>query len=609
MEEISSLVERLRSGWLRERLDAARALGKRGHEARAAVPYLVQALEQNNKEWAGWYSGTIPKITFIQDAMAAAGESQLYFELHESLNKALENIRGEQKKVTPPASTPEDEIMTRDPEKRAPKGKIRLVAELHIATSEHKQSHWLVGDYDSLDDAWRAVLEKSRRTDAVPEMAGVTLNHIVYDDEGNVIPWPGTSTVEDTLEIVDHHARELAESNELGDVTLPRVSKLVNHILADAVRKRASTIHFEPQENRLVIRHRIDGVLRDALELPISISASIAARLKIMASMDIAERQLPQNGYLKFKFCRREVALRISSMPTGLGEKLVVWLLDKPGAALELGQLGFEEEDQQCFEHAIRQPHGMIVVTGPTGSGKATTLYAALARITSREINVVTVEPVVKYQLATINQFLVNEAKGPTFSEGLRLAQRQDADVILVGELRDAETARLALETANSALLFSTLHVNDAPSAVAQFLNMGIPAFLVASSLSMVVGQRLCRRLCIDCRRPIDLSPPVLLDAGFTPTEAESVRVFGASGCANCGNTGYIGRTTIYEILSINADLQDAINRKRSAKELKEIAVRQGMRTLRRAGLRKVALGITTLDEILRVTPGDQLGD
>ncbi|MBI2296794.1 MAG: type II/IV secretion system protein [Betaproteobacteria bacterium] len=497
-------------------------------------------------------------------------------------------------------------MMTRDPEKRAPKGKIRVVAELDVATSEHEQSQrWLVGDYDSLDDAWRVVLEKSRHADAVPEMAGVMLNHIVYDDEGNVIPWPGTSTAEDTLEIVDQHACELAESNELGNVTLPRVSRLVNRILADAVRKRASTIHFEPQENRFVIRHRIDGVLRDALELPISISASIAARLKIMASMDIAERRLPQNGYLTFKFCRREVALRISSMSTSFGEKLVVWLLDRPSAALELGQLGLEEKEQQCFEQAIRQSQGMIVVTGPTGSGKATTLYAALARIASREINVVTVEPVVKYQLATINQILVSEATGPTFSEGLHLAQRQDADVILVSELRDAETARLALETANSALLFSTLHVNDAPSAVAQFLNMGIPAFLVASSLSMVIGQRLCRRLCMDCRRPVDLSPPVLLDAGFTPTEAESVRIFGARGCATCGNAGYLGRTAIYEILSINADLQDAVNRKRSAKELKEIAVRQGMRTLRRAGLRKVALGITTLDEILRVTPGD----
>ena len=606
MEDISSLIEKLRSGTMSERIDAAHALGEGGQEARAAVPYLIEALEQNKKEWWEQGSRITPYITSIKDAFAAASELQVFAELDQSLTQALEKITGGQREATKAPPLRKDEIMTRNPERMAPKGKIRVIVESYLtASSEGEPRCGLVGDYDSLDEAWRSVREKSQYTDAVPEMPEVSLHYIVYNDEGKVFPWPGAAAVEDTLEIVDRSARDAVEAPELEPANLPPVIKLVNCILVDAFRKRASAIHFELHEKRFVVRYRIDGVLHDALELPTSIRASITARLKIMAWLDITERRLPQNGHVSVKFSGKEIDLELSSAPTRFGEKIVVRVLDKSGVLLDLAELGFEKEDLQRFEHAIRKPHGMIILTGPTGSGKATTLYAALATIASPGINIMTVENVVKYQLPRVNQVLVNQTAGFTFAACLRLVRRQDADVVLVSELCDAETARFTIEAANGALLFSTLHTNDAPSAVTRFLDMGIPPFLVASSLVMVVGQRLCRRLCVSCRARIDLPKPALLDAGFTPEEVESVPVYAAPGCANCANTGYVGRTAIFEIMSVTAELQEAILKQEPTRELKECAVKQGMRTLRRAGLRKVSRGITSLDEVLKVTPGD----
>lgn len=410
----------------------------------------------------------------------------------------------------------------------------------------------------------------------------------------------------DALELVDRSAQkvDLTEvSEEAGEAP---VIRFVNLILADAIRKRASDIHLEPYEKVFRVRYRIDGVLHDVMAPPKQMEAAILSRVKIMGNMDIAERRLPQDGRISVKFSSKEVDLRVSSLPTIFGEKIVMRILDKSGVVLDLTKLGFDEDDMERFRKAIQTPYGMILVTGPTGSGKSTTLYAAVSTINSPEINILTAEDPVEYNLLGVNQVHVREDIGMTFQAALRAFLRQDPDVILVGEMRDTETAQIAIRAALTGhLVFSTLHTNDAPSTVTRLLDMGIVPFLVSSSLLMVVAQRLCRRICPDCREQIELPLSVLLDVGFRPEEAESIKVFKGVGCSNCANTGYRGRMAIHEILYINAELQEAIVKLRPANELKEIAIKHGMRTLRQSGLRKVALGLTTLDEIIRVTFAD----
>ncbi len=409
----------------------------------------------------------------------------------------------------------------------------------------------------------------------------------------------------DSLELVDRAQKvDITEVGEqAGDAP---VIRFVNLILADAIRKRASDIHLEPYEKVFRVRYRIDGVLHDVMAPPKQMEAAILSRVKIMANLDIAERRLPQDGRISVKFASKEVDLRVSSLPTIFGEKIVMRILDKTGVVLDLAKLGFEEDDLERFKRVIQTPYGMILVTGPTGSGKSTTLYAAVSTINQADINIMTAEDPVEYNLPGVNQVQVRDDIGMSFTTALRSFLRQDPDVILVGEMRDAETAAIAIRAALTGhLVFSTLHTNDAPSTVTRLLDMGIVPFLVSSSLLMVVAQRLCRRICVECREQIELPLSALLDVGFEPEEAESVKIYKGMGCANCANTGYRGRMAIHETLYINPELQDAIVRQRPANELKEIATKHGMRTLRQSGLRKVATGVTTLDEIIRVTFAD----
>jgi type IV pilus assembly protein PilB len=396
------------------------------------------------------------------------------------------------------------------------------------------------------------------------------------------------STGGDTnLELVDKGSKvDIAELGREAEEA-PTI-RFVNLIIADAIRKRASDIHLEPYEKVFRVRYRIDGVLHD------------------MMNLDIAERRLPQDGRLSVKFQNREIDLRVSSLPTIFGEKIVMRVLDKGSVVLDLARLGFEEDDLVRFKKTITTPYGMILVTGPTGSGKSTTLYAAIATINNPDINIITAEDPVEFNLPGVNQVLVREDIGYNFSAALRAFLRQDPDVVLVGEMRDLETAQIAIRAALTGhLVFSTLHTNDAPSTVTRLQDMGIPPFLISSSLLLVIAQRLVRRSCLECREPVQVPVSALLDIGFRPEEAESVRVYAGKGCAACANTGYKGRISIHEIMWIVPELQEAIIRQRPANELKEIAVKAGMRTLRQTGLRKVANGLTTIDEVLRVTFAD----
>jgi type IV pilus assembly protein PilB len=428
-----------------------------------------------------------------------------------------------------------------------------------------------------------------------------------------------SSGVEDIKKLIDQEATGLDTNLELVDKAMkvdiaelgreaeeaPTI-RFVNLIIADAIRKRASDIHLEPYEKVFRVRYRIDGVLHDMMNPPKPMEAAILSRVKIMSNLDIAERRLPQDGRLSVKFQNREIDLRVSSLPTTFGEKIVMRVLDKGTVVLDLTRLGFEEDDLARFKKTITTPYGMILVTGPTGSGKSTTLYAAIATINSPDINIITAEDPVEFSIAGVNQVLVREDIGYTFSAALRAFLRQDPDVVLVGEMRDLETAQIAIRAALTGhLVFSTLHTNDAPSTVTRLQDMGIPPFLISSSLLLVIAQRLVRRICLECREPVQVPVSALIDVGFRPEEAEGVRVYAGKGCSSCANTGYKGRISIHEIMWMIPELQEAIVRQRPANELKEIAVKAGMRTLRQTGLRKVANGLTTIDEVLRVTFAD----
>jgi type IV pilus assembly protein PilB len=407
----------------------------------------------------------------------------------------------------------------------------------------------------------------------------------------------------DSLELIADRSRkvDITEIEEQADQA--PVIRLVNLILADAIAKHASDIHLEPGEELFNVRYRIDGVLHDAMSPPKQMEAAILSRVKIMARMDIAERRLPQDGRITVRLFEGEIDLRVSSLPTIFGESIVLRILDKSRVVLDLVQLGFEEDDLQRFRRVIRAPHGMVLVTGPTGSGKSTTLYAAVSTINSPEINILTAEDPVEYKLPRVKQVHVRDDIGLSFTTALRSFLRQDPDVILVGEMRDTETAQIAIRAALTGhLVFSTLHTNDAPSTVTRLLDMGIPPFLVSSSLLMVVAQRLCRKICLDCRDTTTVSLGALLEVGFKPEEVAELTLQAGRGCASCAGTGYRGRTVVAEFLEVTGEIQDAVVQRRSARDVRDIAIAQGMRSVREAGLRKVARGITTVDELIRVT-------
>ncbi|HQT97507.1 MAG: type IV-A pilus assembly ATPase PilB [Desulfobacteria bacterium] len=385
------------------------------------------------------------------------------------------------------------------------------------------------------------------------------------------------------------------------------VVKLANYLLTEAIKRRASDIHIEPYEKEFRVRYRVDGVLFEVMRPPLRLRNALSSRLKIMASLDIAERRLPQDGRIKMKIGKgREMDFRVSCLPTIYGEKIVLRLLDKSNLQLDMTKLGFEPPQLVDFNESIHRPFGMILVTGPTGSGKTTTLYSALVDLNKVADNICTAEDPVEYNFAGINQVQMKEDIGLTFAAALRSFLRQDPDIIMVGEIRDYETAEIAVKAALTGhLVLSTLHTNDAPSTVTRLLNMGIEPFLVSSSLNLIVAQRLARRVCMKCREEIRIPPKALADAGMKPERIRLAKPARGKGCDECSGTGFRGRVALYEVMPIKEEIKDLVLRGGSALDLQREAVRLGMKTLRQSGLSKLEEGVTTLEEVLRVTAPD----
>ena len=395
-----------------------------------------------------------------------------------------------------------------------------------------------------------------------------------------------------------------ALSRESGEAP---VIKLVNLLLTDALRRDASDIHIEPYEKKLRVRFRIDGQLYETMEPPKSMQQAIASRVKIMADLDISERRRPQDGRIKIRMRlddrTRELDLRVSTLPTIWGEKIVMRLLDPEGLKLDLADLGFEKQSLDRFTEAIRMPYGIVLVTGPTGSGKTNTLYSALATINDPATNIMTVEDPVEFNLEGINQVQINENVGLDFATALRSFLRQDPDVVLVGEIRDGETANIAIKAALTGhLVLSTLHTNDAPSTINRMVDMGVERFLVSSSLQLIVAQRLVRRLCKKCREVTAVDPEALVEVGFAPEEAMAVSVYRSVGCEYCNDTGFKGRIALYEVMRVTEKVRDMIVNGGTNSELRALARSEGMITLRESGLVKIWQGITSVDEVLKET-------
>jgi len=385
------------------------------------------------------------------------------------------------------------------------------------------------------------------------------------------------------------------------------IVKLVNLVLTDAVKRGASDIHMEPYEREFRVRFRIDGVLQSIMNPPLKLKDAITSRLKIMAKLDISEKRLPQDGRIMLKMQiagkKKQLDFRVSTLPTLWGEKIVLRLLDKENLRLDMTKLGFEPESLVKFEKAILKPYGMVLVTGPTGSGKTNTLYSSISRLNQPDTNIMTAEDPVEFQLGGVNQVQMKEQIGLNFAAALRAFLRQDPNIILVGEIRDFETAEIAIKAALTGhLVLSTLHTNGAPETITRLMNMGIEPFLVATSVHLICAQRLVRRICKDCAEPVEMPPQALIDEGFTPEEAKTVQIMKGKGCATCNKTGYKGRTGLYEVMEVDDEIKELVLVGASALELKKKAIERGMITLRRSGLMKVAQGWTTLEEVARET-------
>jgi type IV pilus assembly protein PilB len=408
--------------------------------------------------------------------------------------------------------------------------------------------------------------------------------------------------VDFTVDADDMNVLELEKAAEGAPVV-----RLVNAILLNAIKKGASDIHVEPYEKKLRVRYRIDGVLMDEMQPPLKLKNAIASRLKIMSSLDIAERRLPQDGRIKLKMGKgREMDFRVSVLPTIWGEKIVLRLLDKSNLQLDMVKLGFDPKPLQDFQWAINQPWGMVLVTGPTGSGKTTTLYSALSELNKVGSNISTAEDPVEYNLHGINQVQMHDEIGLNFAMGLRAFLRQDPDIIMVGEIRDFETAEIAVKAALTGhLVLSTLHTNDAPSTISRLLNMGVEPFLITASVNLVLAQRLARKVCVDCKAPFRVDPHTLLDFGFNEHQVERAQLVKGAGCKTCNGSGYKGRVALYEVMLFSDALKEMVLQGASTAELKASAVKNGMLTLRMSGIEKVLAGVTTTEEVGRVTMGD----
>jgi general secretion pathway protein E len=414
-------------------------------------------------------------------------------------------------------------------------------------------------------------------------------------------------------ENLDGIAHDLEETKDLIDDASDEapVIRLVNSLLFRAAKERASDIHIEPADRELIVRFRVDGVLQEIIKPPKRFQNSIVSRVKIMASLNIAEKRLPQDGRIRIKLAGRDIDIRVSTIPVSHGERIVMRLLDKNATLLDLGEIGMPEDVLQGMDAVIRRSHGIILVTGPTGSGKTTTLYGALSRINSPDINILTVEDPVEYQLKGIGQMAVQPKIGLTFAAGLRSFLRQDPDVIMVGEIRDKETAEIAIQASLTGhLVFSTVHTNDAPGAVTRLVEMGVEPFLVASSLTAVLAQRLVRRVCPDCKVLYTPTDDELMEVGVPSRKDlferyKVAQIYKAAGCPACNRSGYRGRTGLYELLMVDDEIRQMVLKNVDSNSIKKTAVAKGLRTLLDDGARKIAQGETTIAEVLSVTQED----
>jgi type IV pilus assembly protein PilB len=465
-----------------------------------------------------------------------------------------------------------------------------------------------IGDPLEVDtlDSLRYVLKRDvEGVVAAPSEIAVALDRF-YQTEASVETMIDQLT-EGTVAMVSAGRSDLREEADVTESDVP-IIKLVSLIMLEAHRNRASDIHLEPLEKRFRVRYRIDGVMHEVDSPPKRLQAAIISRVKIMANMKIAEKRVPQDGRIQVNIKGRELDLRVSTVPTGHGESVVMRILDKQNLALGLPKLGFLADDQETFMRLIGLPDGIILVTGPTGSGKTTTLYACLNFVNKPDRKIITVEDPVEYQMSGINQVHVREDIGLTFAAALRSILRQAPNIVMIGEIRDHETARIATETALTGhLVFSTLHTNDAPSAIARLQDMGIKPFLVASSVRAIMAQRLIRCICEHCREEHKPTGTEMKLLGPAAEQFANIQLYRGRGCSKCALTGYSGRSGIFEILVINDDIQRMIFDKVSSNEIRQRAREMGMRTLREDGLRKVVIGSTTLDEVLRATMGDAL--
>ncbi len=421
------------------------------------------------------------------------------------------------------------------------------------------------------------------------------------------------SVMSTLTDIADSDVELQSEEMEAGLAELEKAAeeapivKLVNMVLTDAVKRGASDIHIEPYEKDFRVRFRIDGILQTIMNPPAKLKDAITSRIKIMAKLDISEKRLPQDGRIMLRVNlggkKKQLDYRVSTLPTLFGEKIVMRLLDKENLRLDMTKLGFEQESLDKFSRAILKPYGMVLVTGPTGSGKTNTLYSAISQLNKPDTNIMTAEDPVEFQLGGVNQVQMKESIGLNFAAALRSFLRQDPNIILVGEIRDFETAEIAIKAALTGhLVLSTLHTNGAPETISRLMNMGIEPFLVATAVHLICAQRLVRRVCVGCAEELDLPIQALLDAGYTPEEAKSFKPKKGKGCATCNNTGYKGRAGLYEVMEIDDEIRELILVGASAVELKKKAIERGMITLRRSGLIKVMAGVTTLEEVARET-------
>jgi general secretion pathway protein E len=452
-----------------------------------------------------------------------------------------------------------------------------------------------------LDTLARFLRRTVEPTLVMPEQLRAAINAAYQSRDGQA------QTLIDGLDGQDQILEEIGQlegREDLLDVAdRAPVIKLVNMILFEAVKGRASDVHIQPYEDRLVVRLRIDGALFDAFNVPKALQEEVVSRIKVFGRMNIAEKRIPQDGRATVQVGDRHIDLRIASLPTSFGERVVIRLLDKSARLYTLGELGMESTALSQFRDMITLEHGLILVTGPTGGGKSTTLYAALREIDSKDLNIVTLEDPIEYQLDGISQTQISEKKGMTFAAGLRSVLRQDPDIIMIGEIRDQETAIMAIQSALTGhLVFSTLHTNDAASAVTRLLDLGIEPFLVASSLVAVVAQRLVRRVCDRCTAPIKPAPIDLERLGIVSDDPAFEQVWQGAGCQHCRNTGYLGRLGVFEMLAVNDAIRECIQSRANASEIRNAAERHGMRMLRDDGLAKIQARQTTLEEITRIT-------